>query len=160
MHVLAADSLDYPEFIPDIDNYIKPNCRYLDIECISEYVNGVSLSILMLNIRSCCKNFDQFILTFCNFISYFTCIILTETWLTQDRDNVFDSQGFHCANLYRNNKGGGIKIYLKDSVQYEVLNRYAFVNGLFEMLTVELLYCSNKYLLSAIYQVGQRYLLC
>ena len=151
MDVITTDSFNYPEFIPDVDNYFKPNCMYLNVENLSDYVNGVSLSILMLNIRSCCKNFDQFISTFCSFISYFTCIILTETWLTYERDNVFDIHGFHCVNLYRNNVGGGIKIYLKNSVQCEVLNRYTFVNNLMEMLTIELVICNHKYLLTTIY---------
>ena len=124
---------------------------YLNVENVTDYVNGISLSILMLNIRSCCKNFDQFILTFCNFFSYFTCIILTETWLTQDRDNVFNIQGFQCFNLYRSNQGGGIKIYVKDSVQCEVLNRYTFVKNLFEMLSIELLFCNHRYLLTTVY---------
>ena len=151
MDVLTAASLNYPEFIPDIDNYFKQNCMYLNVENLSNYVNGVSLSILMLNIRSCCKNFDQFISTFCSFISYFTCIILTETWLTHERDNVFDIQGFHCVNLYRNNVGGGIKIYLKNSVQWEVLNRYTFVSNLMEMLTIELIFGNYKCLLTTVY---------
>ena len=151
MNVLNAEYFDYPEFIPDVDDYLHPNFRYLNVDNLSDFVNGVSLSIFMLNIRSCCKNFDQFILTFCNFLSFFTCIISTETWLTQDRDNVFNICGFHCVSLYRNNQGGGIKIYIKDSVQCKVLDRYTFVNNLYEMLTIELLYCNNKYVLTTVY---------
>ena len=151
MDVLTGDFCNYPEFIPDVDNYLQPNCRYLNVEYLSDIVNGISLSILMLNIRSCCKNFDQFVSTFCNVISYFSCIILTETWLTQVRDNAFNIPGFHCVNLYRNNLGGGIKIYVKESVQCEVLDRYTFVNNLFEMLTVELLYGNNRYILATVY---------
>ena len=151
MDEVTGDFLNYPEFIPDVDNYLQPNCRYLNVEYLSDFVNGITLSILMLNIRSCCKNFDQFISTFCNVISSFTCLILTETWLTQDRDNVFNIPGFHCINLYRNNQGGGIKIYFKEPIQCKVLNRYTFVSNLFEMLTVELLYGSNRYILASIY---------
>ena len=76
---------------------------------------------------------------------------MTETWLTPERDNVFDIQGFHCVYLYRNNVAGGIKIYLKKAVQYKVLNRYTFVNNLMEMLTVELMICNHKYLLTTVY---------
>ena len=157
MDVSIVDTFNFPEFIPDIENYVHTNCRYMNVENLSDYVNGVSMSILMLNIRSCCKNFDQFISTFYSFISFFTCIILTETWLTHDRDNVFDIQGFHCVNLYRNNVGGGIKIYLRDFVQCEVLNRYTFVNNLLEMLTIEILFCNRKYILTAVYHPPTSY---
>ena len=44
----------------------------------------------MLNIRSCHKNFDQFLSIFADYISQFTCIIFTETWLSKERDNVFN----------------------------------------------------------------------
>ena len=59
MDVLTGDFCNYPEFIPDVDNYLQPNCRYLNVEYLSDIVNGISLSILMLNIRRCCKNFEM-----------------------------------------------------------------------------------------------------
>ena len=68
MDLLNADSLVYPEFVPDVDNYFRPNCMYLNVENVTDYVNGISLSILMLNIRSCCKNlanlFQLFVIFF------------------------------------------------------------------------------------------------
>ena len=120
MDELFDNSLNYLEFTPAVDIYIQPNCQYLNAECLSPIIDSISLSILMLNIRSCCKNFDQFILTFCNHPSYFTCIILTETWLTQDRENILIVHGFYCVELYQNNYGGGIKIYVKDYVKVNV----------------------------------------
>ena len=119
---------DYPEFIPDIDNFVKPNCQYLNVDCLSQYINGISMYILMVNIRSCSKNFDDFISVFCKYLSYFTCIIMTETWLTQDRDNIFSIQGFQCINLYCNNYGGGVKIYVKDNVKTKILINFTILN--------------------------------
>ena len=151
MDDVFENSFNYPEFFPEVDNYVQPHCQYLNVECLSHYINGISLSIIMLNIRSCCKNFDQFVSTFCNYIKLFTCIILTETWLTQDRDNIFNIQGFHCINLYRNNYGGGIKVYVKDHFQFKVLNQFTVLNNLLEMLTIELLYDNHRFLLTSIY---------
>ena len=142
---------DYPEFIPDIDNFVKPNCQYLNVDCLSQYINGISMYILMVNIRSCSKNFDDFISVFCKYLSYFTCIIMTETWLTQDRDNIFSIQGFQCINLYRNNYGGGVKIYIKDNVETKILTDFTMLNELLEMLTIELLFQNHKLLLTAVY---------
>ena len=101
--------------------------------------------------RSCKKNFDQFIENFQNCILKFSCIILTETWLTSYRDNIFDISGYHCHDLYRNQYGGGIKLNVKNCVKSKVLNNFTMLNNLFEMLTVELLLGSHKVILTSIY---------
>ena len=142
---------DFPEFNPDVDNYVRPNCKYMDVECLSNFINGISLTILMLNIRSRNKNFDQFISTFSDYISYFTCIIWTETWLTKDCDAVFNIDGFYCIDQYRNNYGGGIKVYVRNCMQSKVLSNFCALNDVIEMLTIELLYSNFRFLLTAVY---------
>lgn len=143
--------VDYPEFIPDVDDYIRPNCKYANVECLSDFINGIPLTILMLNIRSCNKNFDQFLSTFCNYISSFTCIILTETWLSEYRDNIFNIDGFYCIDLYRNNYGGGIKVYLKNFIKSKVLGNFNLLNDVMEMLTIELSCSNHRFLLTTVY---------
>ena len=123
----------------------------MNVECLSDFINGISLTILMLNIRSCNKNFDQFISTFCDYISYFTCIILTETWLTKDCDAAFNIDGFYCIDQYRNNYGGGIKVYVRNCMQSKVLSNFCVLNDVIEMLTIELLYSNYRFLLTAVY---------
>ena len=89
--VTAAAFVDYPEYVPDLDNYVQPNCSYLSVEDLYHYICSLSLSIFMLNIRSCKKNFNDFMANFVNCIKYFSCIIFTETWLSQDSDKIFDT---------------------------------------------------------------------
>lgn len=105
----------------------------------------------MLNIRSCKKNFNQFLAYFCTFLSYFSCIIFTETWLTPERDNVFQIPGFYCHNLYRNNLGGGVKLYIKNGIQSKLLGNFTLLNDLMEVLTVELLFGNQKIVLTSVY---------
>ena len=143
--------VDYPEYVPDLDNYIVPNCSYLNVEDLHTLICGLSLSILMFNIRSCKKNFDNFMASFNSCIGYFSCVIFTETWLSQDRDKIFDIPGFYCHNLYRNHYGGGIKLYLKDSVQSKILDNFTIINDVLEMLTIELFFCGFKCILVAVY---------
>ena len=92
---------DVPIFIPDVDNWNQPNCNYISVGDLPSFT-CISFALLMLNIRSCKKNFNQFLACFCDVLSSFSCILLTETWLTADVDNVFDIPGFYCFNLYRN----------------------------------------------------------
>ena len=151
MDGLSDVTCDYPEFVPDVDDYLPSSCSYMNVECLSNIINGVSLTILLLNIRSCRKNSDEFISTFFNYFSHFTCIIFTETWLSKDCDTVFNIDGFYCIDLYRNNYGGGIKIYVKDYIQSKVLDNFSFVNDVLELLTIELLYHNHKFLLTTVY---------
>ena len=149
--VTAAAFVDYPEYVPDLDNYVQPNCSYLSVEDLYHYICSLSLSIFMLNIRSCKKNFNDFMANFVNCIKYFSCIIFTETWLSQDSDKIFDISGFYCHNIYRNHYGGGIKLYLKNCIQSKILNNFTVINDVLEMLTVELLYSGFKFILIAVY---------
>ena len=142
---------DLPVFSPDVENWLQPNCNFINIADLSLYVPFMSFAVLMINIRSCRKNFSQFLAYFCNVLSIFSCIILTETWLTENVDNVFTIPGFYCFNLYRNNFGGGIKMYFRNSIQARMLEDFTFINEYFEMLTVELIFGTNKAVMCGLY---------
>ena len=85
------------------------------------------------------------------FLSRFTCIVLTEIWLTPETDNCFKIPGFYCFNLYRNRHGGGIKIFLRHVVQAKLLDEYTFIGNLFEAITIELVFGQNKVFLCCVY---------
>ena len=104
---------DVPVFYPDIENWSSVDCDYNKVNDLPVIMQCASFRLLMLNIRSCRKNFNQFLAYFCNFLTLFSCIILTETWLTADLDNVFGLPGFLSHNLHRNSLGGGIKLLYK-----------------------------------------------
>ena len=142
---------DVPVFIPDVDNWTQPNSDYIHVDDLCSFASCLSFAILMINIRSCRKNFNQFIAQFCNVLTYFSCILLTETWLTEDVDNVFNIPGYNCFNLYRNNYGGGIKMYLKNGIQARLLKDFTFINDWFEMITVEVMLDKNKAIFSGLY---------
>ena len=139
-----------PVFIPDVDSWTQPICDFINVDELQIF-SCISFSVLMLNIRSCRKNFNQFLANFCNVLTYFSCILLTETWLTAEVDNAFNIPGFYCFNLYRNRFGGGIKMYLKNSIQARLLENFTFINDLFEILTVEVMLGRNKAVLSTLY---------
>ena len=135
---------DFPVFSLDVDDWTPPNCRYADIADINDALHAAAFAILMINIRSCKKNFDNFIANFNNILACFSCIILTETWLTSDLDNIFHIPGFYANNLYRNQYGGGIKLYIKSGIKSRILSDFTFINDVFEMLSVELLFGDCK----------------
>ena len=110
-----------PEYVPDLENYIPAGCTYIGVDELSTLISSLSLSIFMLNIRSCFKNFNNFFSKLCNCLMSFTCVISTETWLTPERDKIFNIPVFYCYDIYRNQYGGGIMIYLKDWTQSRIL---------------------------------------
>ena len=142
---------DYPEYVPDLENYVAPNCSYVNVEDLHPFICSLSLCIFMLNIRSCKKNFDNFLANFFTCIKYFSCIIFTETWLSPNRDKIFDIPGFYCQDLYRNHYGGGIKVYLKDCIKSKILNNFTVMNDLLELLTIELIFYDFKCVLMTVY---------
>ena len=141
----------FPVFTLDVDDWTQPNCGYADVGDIFDALYFTSFIVLMVNIRSCKKNFNSFIAHFGNILVRFSCIIFTETWLTSDLDNIFYIPGFYSSNLYRDHYGGGIKLYIKNGIQSRLLKDFTFINDFFEILSVELLFGDHKAIFTAIY---------
>ena len=141
----------YPMFNPKLDNYLPIDCKYFDYDFLQCTVPESAFNLLMFNVRSCKKNFYQFLSCFSNILTYFTCIILIETWLTKERDISYSIPGFHSYDVYRDQFGGGIKMYVKDDVRARVIEEYTFLNNLFEVLTLELISNGKKIICSAAY---------
>ena len=77
---------EHPIFSLDIDDIQLPVCKYADFKDISLCSPIKQFSFLLFNIRSCRKNFNEFECIFNSYFKHFSCIALTETWLTSDFD--------------------------------------------------------------------------
>ena len=141
----------FPTLNIDLGEVNLPHCRYLDIVNLPNYDWSNKFSVLICNIRSCRKKFLDFTCYFNNVIFNYSCIILVETWLTSEYDDVFTLRGFKSFNVYRNNYGGGIRLYARDGLTVTVLHPYTFVNSVFERLCVEVTSVDNKYILCCVY---------
>ena len=146
----SADFIDFidfnnlPVFTPDLENYVAPKCNYIDVDELYPYVRGLSLSILLLNICSLKCNFIVFLSKFYNYINMITFIVLTETWITLDRDKAFNIPGFYSLNLYRDQYGGGLRLYVKNCFKGKILSEFTVLDDFYEILTVELDLCFCK----------------
>ena len=139
-----------PEFVPNVHNYVPVNCKYYDFSSLP-VVFSVFINIIMINIGSCKIFFNTFIAYFAQFLASFSCIILTETWLTKESDNFYNKPGFCHYDLYCDHQGGGIKIFVKNGIYAKIIRDFALMNDYFEMLSVELTVNCRKILLSALY---------
>ena len=124
-------------------NKLNSNCR--------NYKDN-TFSIIGHNIRSCRKNFSSFLSFLALLTIHFTVIVLYETWLSEITDFGFEMPGYADINIYRNNFGGGIKIFYESSYNVEILNELSFVNNVFESLVFILSGHGIKYLIISLYR--------
>ena len=141
----------HPTFLLDIDDIQLPVCKYVDFKDIPICAPVKQFSFLLFNIRSCRKNFNDFECIFYEYFKNFSCIILTETWLTQDFEKLFSIHGFRSFNVYRAPNGGGIRLYCKNELQVELFPEFSCVTDVCEMLTVQISCCENKFMLCVFY---------
>ena len=85
---------NYPTFSLDTDIITLPECLYIDIDSIPTFIPNNKLSILVVNIRSCRKNFNVFVSHFFEHLPRFTIIVFVETWLSVDISHLFPINGF------------------------------------------------------------------
>ena len=111
---------EHPTFKLDIEEFHPPVCKYVEFKDIPVYAPLKQFSLLLFNIRSCRKNFNEFESIFYDYFKNFDCIVLTETWLTHDFDNLFFIHGFRSFNVYRTPNGGGIRLYCKKDLTFTV----------------------------------------
>ena len=113
-----------------------------------------SFSMISFNIRSCRKNFANF-LAFLNtyfLMLQFSLIVLCETWLTESIDVGFDVSGYKQLNLYRNSHGGGIKVFYNKDFNVELVPEITFINDVMEILSFYLIGNSFRYLIISVYR--------
>ena len=65
----------------------------------------------------------------------FSIIVLYESWLSDSTDYGFDIDNYNQINLYRNNLGGGIKIFYDKMLNANILNEFTHVLSFIEILT-------------------------
>ena len=142
---------DHPTFNLDIDEISYPCCKYVDFREIPVLAPLRQFSVLLFNVRSCRRNFNEFECIFYEYFKHFTCIALTETWLTQDFDNLFFINGFRSFNVYRSPNGGGIRLYCKNDLDVTLITEHSFVSETCEMLTLQICCNTIKFVLSTVY---------
>jgi hypothetical protein len=134
---------------PDMNYYRSYNnsanisCKYYNVDEInklnSKNNRDKKFTIFHLNIRSMAKNYRMFQNTLAIIDTKFDVIILSETWLKPYNVDIYKLDGYTHEFITRNNKaGGGLSIYIKDSIQYNILPDLNVNTPDIEMLWLEL----------------------
>ena len=125
--------------LPAEDGEYVPNCSEITWNELSSETFSQNISLLAVNIRSFAGKFSEFV-AHINLLKFkFTVLIITETWLNENTDIAFDINGYNCFSIYRNGQiGGGIKIYIEESLSASVIEEISSVEGAYEGLFVKM----------------------
>ena len=155
MDTLGID-LNPPELnLSEDDEIPRVNCTYVTPDSFKTEATDSfygSFSLLSFNIRSCRRNFASFVTFLCGLMFKFSVLVLVETWLTEGSDCAFDISGYKQVNLYRDNFGGGIKIFYDDMLNIEIDRNLTFVNDIMEVITFVLIGANFRYLICCVYR--------
>lgn len=135
---------------PDFNYYndlsianIAMNCNYFTEESFNkkfeQQCSSNSFSICHLNIRSASKNlyhFDNYLKA----INYrFTIVALSETWVNNTTVDLCNLHDYTSEHLFRTNRrGGGVSLFILNSVEYSVRKDLNILNDNVEALFIEI----------------------
>ena len=137
------------------DSNIPIDCKIYspdDLPDINDSKNGGVFTVFHTNIRSCRRNFTTLQTFLSASLIKFTVVVLTEIWLSSRIDYCFDLPGYNAFNLYRDNRGGGIKIFVEDSVAAKLDVQNSFICDLFEILTLSITLPNLNLIICGIYK--------
>ena len=146
---LANDSLNDSNQNPDVNfhhnisslesNYLSPS----KIDKNFQNFSKESFSVLHLNIRSMNKNFEAFQDFYKSLNTKFSIICLTETWANDsdiNHNSLFQLEGYIPVHQIRKSRqGGGIVIFIRDSLLYKLRNDLSINCEDIESLSIEIL---------------------
>ena len=117
----------------------------------SFFENGNFFSISHLNIRSLKKNYDSFKIFYEDCLkTKFKIIAVSEIWCVADKD-CYNLPGYSFEiNPRRHGRGGGVGLYIHESLKYDVLNNYEISTA--ESLWVEVKFGKTVYLVGVLYR--------
>ena len=142
---------EYPILTLDTEHDVLPECNYYDFIEIPYLLPDNNFNILIFNIRSCRKNFNDFVNQFAEYFHNYDIIVLMETWLTTPFSKLFSISGFKHFDSFRSNDGGGLRVFFKKALNVQLLTTFTLITGLYEMLTVEISFTVHKIILCVFY---------
>ena len=134
---------DIPDLIPVIESeYIIEE----DVVKFFEHVGVNELKFVHINCRSIPSNYSDIV----NFITLsdtqYSAIAVTETWLKEYNENLYQIDGYTFISLVRSNCriGGGVGIYINNNINFEVRADLNRSNELIECIFIEITVNNSK----------------
>lgn len=132
------------------NRFICDNYETVLIEDFLSYriANSYDVNIIHMNIRSIKKNFDEFIYYLNNCKTKFEIIILSETWISEDSEFVFNIEGYSVVN--RNNRftrSDGLCVFVRKDIDFQnidvkldnvnsIIIKFNFNNSFYQLMAL------------------------
>ena len=156
LHHMLDDDNTNNDHDYDTENYIN-NCHHNTLTSFNDKLNSNNtnnLSMIHTNIRSLRQNKWKLQNLITSIDKHISIIALTETWLYSDQEATFKS--FHNHKGFfksRNTRGGGVGLYIHNSLQVKERPDLRFNNNNCDVITVEIEFENDKNILvTAIYK--------
>ena len=134
--------LNYYGGLENIDNYISSDYYTEDSfsnKCLQLSADSFSLSLLHLNIRSLPKHLNEFEVYIKNLNVDFSIYGFSETWLNDNNATLFTLSGYnHICNYRTKRLGGGVSLYVKQTLKYQRLSDLEIFNEDLETIFIEI----------------------
>ena len=134
--------LNYYGGLENIDNYISSDYYTEDSfsnKCLQLSADSFSLSLLHLNIRSLPKHLNEFEVYIKNLNVDFSIYGFSETWLNDNNATLFTLSGYnHICNYRTKRLGGGVSLYVKQTLKYQHLSDLEIFNENLETIFIEI----------------------
>ena len=156
------DSVD-----PDINHFNDNEVNFSKYSMVDFYKadidNDKSLNIMHNNSRSLLKEgrIDEYDILLDYIKNPFHILAFTETWLKPDNVSTVNFDGYDCSHITRpsddqfdfKEKGGGISIFVRESLQYKVREDLNVLLPYMETLFIELTFNNKVYIKGVVYRV-------
>ena len=170
LETLLFNPIEQPELSNSLSSYLNPDSNFIAGVPSSSYLaeddinsrvaplsNKVNFSIMHLNARSLLKNLDQLNLMLGSLKKSFSVIGISETWLTDCTAELVNITGYSFISNHRKSKtGGGVGIYLRNNLQYKLLNECKLSDPeVIESLFVEITVNNNNLIIILLICIAQ-----
>ena len=139
LDILSDDNVQYTSC--GTSNYIFPEDFHEKFKSHQDY-----FSVMHLNSRSLCKNFDNLQILLSSLKYNFDILGVSETWFNCNTHlEMYNIENYSLVQICRPDKtGGGVAIYVKNGINYAIRNDLSFCSPELEVIFIEVKGLKNK----------------
>ena len=147
-HLLRNSDIDPDSNILFDTSNLLSNCIYLTTNEFNKIsiTSNDTFSLFHLNIRSFSKHFENLSEFLSTLNMSFSCIGISETWLHEHNQALYNISGYSFISNVRQHKlGGGVGLFIKTDLQFKLRNDLQSTNSkLYESIFVEIIQNNGK----------------
>lgn len=140
----ALDEIDPENFLPNAISEYMSESEFNTMISSKPHLNN-SFSLFFLNIRSLSPKLDALSSYLSGLSIQFTVIGFAETWLNQSNNDLVDLSGYSsCHNVRSTQQGGGVGLYVNDSITFSPIHGLNIMKPAFESVFIQITKIPNS----------------